>query len=255
MASETDLLDRSVAFLQKRDGIDKLLKILRYSVQLLLSTSVLDPSSERRKKLKSFETSVGVSRKALRLGKFLQDLNDLRRAPSLATVEGVLELIASGGEGVYYFAEQFIWLVKAGAMDKSYGPRLTKFSAFFELIGYSGSMSLATMQITNLLHKEALLQKSLGLMRADHLSQGSSEETVSKELALSKEAVTLRAVRFKRVLKTLALIQDLADTFLAIADLVDEDKQPKFLRSAAFLAGAGLLSAVISAHKNWVTIP
>lgn len=47
-------------------------------------------------------------RKAYRLGKWLSDLNTLRNTPVL-TKAGSLELLASGGEGVYYFVEQLTW--------------------------------------------------------------------------------------------------------------------------------------------------
>lgn len=126
MGKDTDLLDKSVSFLQKRDGTDKLLKILRYSTKLVLATRVISPSSPTSQRLKSFEASVGVSRKALRLGKFLQDVNELRRAPSFATTEGILELISSGGEGIYYFVEQFIWLVSL----ELYSPSATSLLLF-----------------------------------------------------------------------------------------------------------------------------
>lgn len=49
-------------------------------------------------------------RKAYRLGKWLSDLNTLRNTPVL-TKAGSLELLASGGEGVYYFVEQLTWYV------------------------------------------------------------------------------------------------------------------------------------------------
>jgi hypothetical protein len=49
-----------------------------------------------------------LCRKAYRLGKFLQDVNDIRKIPS-TTRTAMLETIAAGGEGVYYFVEQFTW--------------------------------------------------------------------------------------------------------------------------------------------------
>ncbi|CAI7838744.1 unnamed protein product [Closterium sp. NIES-54] len=122
-----DVLDTAVAFLQKRDGTDKVLKICRYSVKLLLAvalkpragqTAGSGSESETVRRLKSFESSVGASRKALRVGKFLQDVDALRKAPPFSSVEGFLELVASGGEGVYYFVEQLVWLV--GGIDFDY---------------------------------------------------------------------------------------------------------------------------------------
>ena len=47
-------------------------------------------------------------RKAYRLGKWLADLNAIRKMP-LTTRFSYLEILASGGEGVYYFVEQLTW--------------------------------------------------------------------------------------------------------------------------------------------------
>lgn len=53
---------------------------------------------------------LGACRKAYRLGKWLADLNALRNTPVLTKL-GALELLANGGEGVYYFVEQLTWYV------------------------------------------------------------------------------------------------------------------------------------------------
>ena len=42
------------------------------------------------------------------MGKWLSDVNTLRNTPFL-TKAGSLEILASGGEGVYYFVEQLTW--------------------------------------------------------------------------------------------------------------------------------------------------
>ena len=47
-------------------------------------------------------------RKAYRLGKWLADVNTIRKTP-LTTRFGYLEIMASAGEGVYYFVEQLTW--------------------------------------------------------------------------------------------------------------------------------------------------
>jgi len=47
-------------------------------------------------------------RKAFRLGKFLQDVNALRHSRTTGLL-ALLELVAYGGEGVYYFIEQLAW--------------------------------------------------------------------------------------------------------------------------------------------------
>ena len=81
-----DVLDKTVTFLAKRDGIDKVrreavspggraaglwclvlcleqvLKITRYVSKLLLATTYKESTSEAAIRLKDFETSIGVSR-------------------------------------------------------------------------------------------------------------------------------------------------------------------------------------------------
>jgi hypothetical protein len=63
--AKPDTLDYTVQFLAKRDGIDKTLKIIRYSTRLLLASGVLDDSqTDLAKKLGKFESSIGTSRQA-----------------------------------------------------------------------------------------------------------------------------------------------------------------------------------------------
>lgn len=106
-------LEHLEAYLARRDGVDKALKVLRYSSKVWLATPWLVRRADLDvvKRVRSFEASVGTSRKAFRLGKFIQDVNSLRRAPSVTSRDGVLEVVATTGEGVYYFVEQFVWLV------------------------------------------------------------------------------------------------------------------------------------------------
>lgn len=47
-------------------------------------------------------------RKAYRLGKFLGDVNTLRKT-RLHAPFGALEWVAAGGECVYYFTDQLVW--------------------------------------------------------------------------------------------------------------------------------------------------
>jgi len=48
-------------------------------------------------------------RKAYRLGKFLQDVNGLRRVRLHGGHLALLELVVYCGEGTYYFLDQFTW--------------------------------------------------------------------------------------------------------------------------------------------------
>eukprot|EP00271_Cylindrocystis_brebissonii_P006433 TRINITY_DN19229_c0_g1_i1.p1 TRINITY_DN19229_c0_g1~~TRINITY_DN19229_c0_g1_i1.p1 ORF type:complete len:255 (-),score=38.82 TRINITY_DN19229_c0_g1_i1:56-820(-) len=246
------VVDHAVLFLKKRDGIDKALKIARYTSKLLLATRLKGSTTEFAKSLKSFETSVGVSRKAFRLGKFLQNVSELRNK-SPTSLLSLLDILANAGEGCYYFIEQFVWLVKAGAIDKRHGPLLQKMSAWAELIGYVGSVTLKSLHLAALLEREAQLVEEVGLQAASiyEMSQqmpSRSSEDASLDLASLREA--LAEVELKRMLKGLALVQDLADALLALNDIREFEG---VLGRSDVLAAAGLLSALISAHKNWIS--
>lgn len=82
----------------------------------------------------------GTSRKAYRLGKFLQHVNSARKV-QLTSASSVCDLIAYAGDGIYYFIDQFVWLAKAGFIHKSHAKRLSKLGVWFEAIGYLGSIS------------------------------------------------------------------------------------------------------------------
>ncbi|CAN7046096.1 unnamed protein product [Brassica oleracea var. botrytis] len=212
-----DFLNHLETYLAKRDGVDKLLKISRYTTKIILASSLLPESGSLTHRLKSFESSVGVSRKAFRLGKFVQDINALRASPRDSSRDLLLLVIAYGGEGLYYFVEQFIWLAKSGLIDAKW---LQKISAWAELVGYVGSVSLKIRDL-----------------RKIEMSNGGEEEKMKK-------------LKEKKTLKVLSILQDLADGLMTIADLRDGKG---VLSAPSVISSAGLFSAIISTHKNWVS--
>lgn len=217
--TNTDLLLHIEHYLARRDGIDKLLKLLRYSTKLLLATNSIPQTLAPN--FSSFDSSLSVTRKAFRLGKFIQSINSLRFAtpPSSATIR-FLNLIAYGGEAAYYFIEQFVWLSKSGLISKSYSNRLTKLSAWCELIGYVGSVSLKLKDLRGL--GEKLLKEEDGDKR--------------------------KVVEEKILMKKVSIVQDLADGLMALSDVRDGKGVGT---GPVLMATAGLLSGVISTHKNW----
>ncbi|ONK63281.1 uncharacterized protein A4U43_C07F13350 [Asparagus officinalis] len=215
---DRDFLLHLESYLAHRDGVDKLLKISRYTAKLLLSSSSLPKTLTPN--LKSFDSSVGLSRKAFRLGKFVQDLNSLRLSNPSSPSDLALVLLAYGGEGVYYFIEQLVWLSKTGLISPNYAKKFSKISAWAELIGYVGSI---TMKVRDLRE----LRLRLELVKADE-ERGKLEEKV--------------------MMKTLSIVQDLADAVMAVADVRDGKGA---MTGPTLMASAGLVSAVISTHKNW----
>ncbi|KAF8069640.1 PEX11A [Scenedesmus sp. PABB004] len=244
MASpDKDTLDRTVAFLQKREGIDKALKIIRYASRLVVALS--PPGSETRLRFEALQSSVGTSRKAYRLGKFLQGVNGLRRVRlgrGAGDVLALAEAVALAGEGTYYFLDQFIWLMKAGFLPKHSEAALAKASAWAELLGYAGSVALSLHKLAALERQAAALQRKAKAARKDVDGGGCVDGGLLRQLEL---------VRLARVLRLALICQDLADSMGAINDLADG-------RIAGFnhpvvLSVAGLLSAAVSTYKYWGT--
>lgn len=239
-----DNLDKVVLYLQKRDGIDKVLKIIRYTAKLLSATAFNGANSELAGRIDEFEKSIGTSRKAYRLGKFLAGVNTLRKrqgAP-LATLTGVLELIATSGEGLYYFVDQFIWLAKAGLLPPHTAKRLNYTGAWAEAIGYSAGIVLNTWRVYALLEREIGLAAELA--RRQKLMLPHDEDHCS----LESEVTLLRSRRTEYMLK---IVQDVADMMLAVNDIRGGKGR---LNNPMLLCSAGLLSALISARKNWLSL-
>lgn len=234
---DRDFLNHLEAYLAKRDGVDKLLKISRYASKIILASSVLPETLTLTHRLKSFEASVGLSRKAFRLGKFVQDLNALRNSSFDSKEELILSIIAYGGEGLYYFVEQFVWLAKSGLIDSKHSRNLQKISAWTEFIGYLGSISLKFRDLRRINEDEACLESKI-------------EIAVAMGVKYDKEAQSMRKLKVKKLLKKLSIVQDVADGLMAFADLQDGKGR---LSSPLLVSCAGLLSAIISTHKNWLS--
>ncbi|XP_004499131.1 peroxisomal membrane protein 11A [Cicer arietinum] len=233
---QRDFLTHAEAYLAKRDGIDKLLKICRYTTKLILASSFLASDPNLTQRLKSFESSVGVSRKAFRLGKFIQDLNALRNSHVDSKRELLLSLIAYGGEGFYYFIEQFVWLSKTGLIDSKRSKIFQKVSAYAEFVGYFGSVALKIRDLRIINEDEACLKSSI-------------EIGVLRGVGCEEEKIRSRKLREKKLMKKVSIVQDLADGLMALDDILDGKG---IFSKPILMSSAGLLSALISTHKNWV---
>lgn len=82
------------------------LKIIRYTSKLVLAGSVV--SQDLNRNLTKLEGSIGTTRKALKLGKFLSGLKSLREV-SPNDKHAALEVIALVGDTGYLFLEQIQW--------------------------------------------------------------------------------------------------------------------------------------------------
>lgn len=236
MADKKDVLDKTVQFLQKREGIDKTLKIIRYTSRLIAAVS--PPGSEQRKRFEALQSSVGTSRKAYRLGKFLQDVNGLRRVRLHGGHLALLELVVYCGEGTYYFLDQFTWLMKTGFLPKHHEAAVSKVSAWSEAVGYVANICLSLHKLQQIsLQEQQLLRK----VQAHCKEDGSCQDPgLLRQLELMRSAKLLR----------LALIcQDMADGLMAVNDITDG--RYKGFNHPVVLSCAGLLSAAVSTYKYW----
>ncbi|KAH6821197.1 peroxin 11A [Perilla frutescens var. hirtella] len=238
--NKKDFLTHLEIYLAKRDGVDKLLKISRYAAKIALASSLLRHQQPLATRLQSFDSSVGVSRKAFRLGKFVQDVNALRAIhfASHSHLNLLLSAVAYGGEGLYYFVEQLVWLGKAGLIDKTHLPALQKWSAWCEFVGYFGSVSLKVMDLRQIEEEE-------------RCAASSADVAVVRGIKCREEQEKVKKLKEKKMMKRFSVVQDLADGLMALADI--RDGGGGLLAAPLFVSSAGLLSALISTHKNWVS--
>lgn len=138
---------------------------------------------------------------------------------------------------MYYFVEQFVWLTKSGLIDSKHSRNLQRISAWAEFIGYIGSISLKTRDLKGISKDEACLLSSIEIMA----TRGDSTKT---------EEEKLKKLREKKLLKKLSVVQDVADGLMAVADIRDGKGR---LSGPLLMASAGMLSAIISTHKNWLS--
>uniref|UniRef100_A0A0E0KCN8 Uncharacterized protein n=1 Tax=Oryza punctata TaxID=4537 RepID=A0A0E0KCN8_ORYPU len=223
-----DFLVHVEAYLSRRDGVDNLLKVSLYATRLALAAGPPLPHAASAR-LRSFESSVGLSRKAFRLGKFVQSINALRTAAyhTHPHVHPLLVLLAYGGQGVYYFLEQFAWLAKAGLLPARLLPRrLHRIVVWAQLLAHVGSIAIKLEEVAEL---ECAVETRL-------------------EEGCGEESEVVRTLRRKLLLRRLSVVQDVVDSVMTLGDVTG---RKGLLGSSTVMASAGLLSALISVHKNW----
>ncbi len=269
-----DPLDLCIGFLKRRDGIDKLLKLVRYTAKLALVTVTASqpaaapalalagggsawptspahpphvlPAIFTPARLAALEASIGDARKAYRLGKWLQGVAAFREAggwEALGGGRGVSPLLAACaalGDGLYFFLEQGTWLVRAGVAPLLWGPAITRASATAELASYAASSALALVSLDALALREVALRRALA-SRGAWPGNGPDVSSIRADLAV---------LAAKRTALRLALLQDGCDALLAASDL--RRGSSGLLASKPLLALAGLTSAILGTRKVWL---
>ncbi|TXG52270.1 hypothetical protein EZV62_021439 [Acer yangbiense] len=173
-----DFLNHLEAHLAKREGVDKLLKISNFATKIILASSVLPETATLTRRLKSFESSVEFDSK--------QEL--------------FLSVVANVGEGLYYFVEQFIWLVYLGLIYHKHLRNLEKISVWADFIGYFGSISLTIRDLKRINKDEEALKSSIKV--AISRGNGYCEEE-------------------EKLMNGLSIVQDLAEGLTALVDIRD----------------------------------
>ncbi|XP_060200848.1 peroxisomal membrane protein 11A-like [Lycium barbarum] len=135
---------------------------------------------------------------------------------------------------LYLVSQLLFTYFEAGLIDKKNLNGLAKISVRCEFIGYIGSVSLKVKELRNINEDEECLLSTIGV-------------SIIRGIGYAEEEAKLR---FKKLMKRLSVIQDFADGLMALADIRDG----KGLLSAPLLLPlAGLLSALISTRKNWIS--
>ena len=285
-AGDDDPLDLAIDFLKKRDGVDKLLKLIRYAAKLALATThsaapvpaavaaaawagggggwAPPPSSPAYfpapprppgiltpARLGALEASIGDARKAYRLGKWLQGVAGFREAGGLAALAG------GRGPGPALAA-------LAAAGDAVYffleqGTWLVRTRVAPPHWGRPIARASATAELVSYAGSAGL-----ALLTLDGLAL--REVTLARALAAARAAwpgeevhalvAELGALRARRATLRLALLQDACDALLASADLRPPGGgkaggRGGLLDSKAVLAAAGLVSGLLGARKVW----
>lgn len=130
-----------------------------------------------------------------------------------------------------------MWLAKSGLIDVKNLRKMALISAWAEFIGYIGSISLKVRDLRIIAEDEKCLKTSI-------------EVSAMREEANLEMEERMKKLREKRLLKRLSVIQDFADGLMALADIRDGKGR---LSAPLLLSSAGMLSALISTHKNWVS--
>ncbi len=124
-------------------------------------------------------------------------------------------------------------------MSKEHEKQLVALSVWAELIGYIGSISMSIMKLREIEASERATAARIDRARKEE--GGCDIDAGAARAGLEKQLAAIRAIK---ALRLAVIVQDLADTVIAIND-VRGTNQP------LVLALAGLVSGGISAYKNW----
>ena len=282
-------LERAAALLAQRDGTDKALKAVRYGARLALALQGAGHGGETQAQLRRLDRALGQSRKALRWGKFLGPVAELRRALVAAQEKkelssssplyrltdpaGGLAAAALAAEACYLFLDQAQFLVKAGLWRPSRRQRQVEVAAAaFEVLHLAASLGAAAVRLRALREREARLVLRLhGLLAKRREAQaGAGGEArdfprlpqplatagldrrqlpASRNPPTAPEAVLRGLQRDLQREKTRIFVASLQDALDAVLALNDLRQRDRGLGHPTLLASCGLASACCGTWK------
>lgn len=245
MNKKKDTLDKLVLFLGKRDGIDKLVKTFQY-VGKLANYNLEHRNPALADRFKKLEVAAGLSRKVFRTGRFLTGLNALRTTTYPDRTLQLLAILGNGGEMVYWFFDHFLWLSRVGVLDGHLARRFSYISAFGEGFGYIFFMASDMILIKRGLNAEAKCRVHLAELLQDHNRDVLMNGFPTADQIKSTKA-EISAIRLQRIMLVMAIIANLSDLFIALADV---DPNP-FVSHTITLGISGLASAWAGWYRNW----
>ncbi|CAK9262904.1 unnamed protein product [Sphagnum jensenii] len=261
MDRKKDALDKLVAFLAKRDGIDKLVKTFQY-IGKLSHYHLQESHPALANRFQKLEIASGLSRKAFRTGRFLTGYNALRTTTYYPDWKlQTLAVLGNGGEMVYWFFDHFVWLARVGVLDSHLANRLCYVSCFGEAFCYIFFTMAELIVIRRGLEAEWKCKKELEelLVEEESCSKLAGSSVISSSASnagVSLVAVTERIkqvkvqiskIRLQRVMSVMAITAYIADLLIALAVV---DPNP-FVNHAITLGLSGLASAWAGWYRNW----
>ena len=166
-----DALDHSVAFLKQRDGLDKTLKLMRY-VSAIAAYNILadDPSSVTGTKLRKLDKSTGITRKYLKLGKFLGNLKELRALLRAGEIASRQRIAPAGNRtpdaalaSAAAFAEQLNWAAQIGLIrDARRRRKIERWTSVAELATYVFTINVSMLTLWRCAQRETRARREYG---------------------------------------------------------------------------------------------
>ncbi|KAK9113165.1 hypothetical protein Scep_020684 [Stephania cephalantha] len=251
-----DYMDHAVAFLEKRDGLENCLSIAMYASRVILSTSHHHQQQQHLapSRLERFHESLRLTRQALHLGKFIEDLNKLRKLEFGSHQDLMtLNLMAHGGSGLHHFLEQFLWLEKTGLISDDGGGtfnKLDKLSNYAELVGYVGSLGLKSISLVETLQRERNLESRIRGERTasssdNNAAGGGDHNELVMISGLKGEMIKVKEEKLKQQIQVARCFLDVAVKLALIRG------EHLYFGNPFFAALKGLVLSILTTRKIW----